>query len=70
MRCSSCAEDGLRPACEECGGIGFVPTGLTTTMLSRLVGQAAELADLGQSIHRLAREGSARKRSGQGHNGH
>jgi hypothetical protein len=66
MRCLACETGGLRPACEECGGAGFVPTGLTLDMLTQLVGEAQELAHLGVSIARA----SGARRSGQGRNGH
>jgi hypothetical protein len=59
----------LRAACQDCGGAGFVPTGLTMEVLSRIVGSAAEAARLGGAICRIAREGAARRRSGQGRNG-
>jgi hypothetical protein len=41
--------------CEQCGGVGFVLTGLTMGMLSQFVHQVEGLARMGGSIHRLAR---------------
>jgi hypothetical protein len=56
-RCPSCL-DGPSEAhetCEQCGGRGFVLTGLTMGMLSQFVHQIEGLARMGGSIHRLAR---------------
>jgi hypothetical protein len=61
IRCPSCEAGGLRPDCEECGGAGFVPTGLTLDMLTQIAGQVRELAHIKMSIVR---------RSGQERNGH
>jgi hypothetical protein len=60
VRCPSCEGAELRPACEECGGAGFIPTGMTMGMLTRTISYAKE----------LAQERVARWRSGQGRNGH
>jgi hypothetical protein len=60
IRCPSCQGAELRPACEECRGAGFIPTGMTMGMLSRIMGHAKE----------LAQERVARWRSGRGSNGH
>jgi hypothetical protein len=56
-RCPSClaGPPGADEACEQCGGLGFVLTGLTMGMLSQFVHQIEGLARMGGSIHRLAR---------------
>jgi hypothetical protein len=54
-RCPFCAERAEADSCEQCGGLGFVRTGLTMGMLSQFVHQVEGLARMGGSIHRLAR---------------
>ena len=54
-RCPSCADGAPVDMCEQCGGVGFVLTGLTMGMLSQFVHQVEGLARIGGSIHRLAR---------------
>jgi hypothetical protein len=54
-RCPFCAERAAADPCEQCGGLGFVPTGLTMGMLSQFVHQVEGLARMSGSIHRLAR---------------
>ena len=58
-RCPSCVDGppGSMEGCEQCGGLGFVLTGLTMGMLSQFVHQVEGLARMGGSIHRLARRG-------------
>jgi hypothetical protein len=55
VRCPACEGGESRPDCQGCGGVGFVPTGLTTGMLHRVAAQAQELARLGRSVIRIAR---------------
>jgi hypothetical protein len=69
-RCPSCEAVAAGDACERCGGVGFVLTGLTMTMLSQFVHQVEGLARMGGSIDRLARRGqevSPAGRSGSPH---
>ena len=54
-RCPSCADGASMEMCGQCGGVGFVLTGLTMGMLSQFVHQVEGLARMGGSIHRLAR---------------
>jgi len=54
-RCPSCVDGASMDMCEQCGGVGFVLTGLTMGMLSQFVHQVEGLARMGGSIHRLAR---------------
>jgi hypothetical protein len=54
-RCPSCMGGDPVDMCEQCGGVGFIPTGLTMGMLSQFVHQVEGLARVGGSIHRLAR---------------
>jgi hypothetical protein len=54
-RCPFCVERAAGDPCEQCGGLGFVRTGLTMGMLSQFVHQVEGLARMSGSIHRLAR---------------
>lgn len=54
-RCPSCTDRDVVETCEQCGGVGFVVTGLTMEILSQFVHQVEGLARVGGSIHRLAR---------------
>ena len=54
-RCPSCSDGAPSETCVQCGGLGFVLTGLTMGMLSQLAHQVEGLARIGGSIHRLAR---------------
>ncbi len=57
-RCPTCRDSAPEETCEQCGGLGFILTGLTMGMLSQFVNQVEGLARMGGSIHRLARRGA------------
>jgi hypothetical protein len=63
LRCPACEGGDSCPACEDCGGVGFVPAGLTTEMLARFAGQVEELHVIAGSIDRIVRANEDRRRS-------
>jgi hypothetical protein len=69
LRCPSCEGGAPRPACEECGGSGFIAVGLTTGALSRLMDQVEEMYRVVGSIHRAVRWGLDRGRDDRGGDG-
>jgi hypothetical protein len=56
VRCPACEGGPDRHDCEGCGGIGFIPIGLTMEGLYRVAFRVAELCRSGESLYRTARE--------------
>jgi hypothetical protein len=70
-RCRSCGAGTPMPGCEECDGVGFVPTGLTTHMFSDILDRLGGLKDFAESIIGLLRRGpdQRNRRNGNGDRG-